>query len=260
MSPVFGDASFVAVFGLLLAMLACTEVGHRVGRRTGSDASRAVPTDVAGALLGMLGLLLGFTVSMAETRFDARKHLVIEEANAIGTALLRTELLPAPLDAQSRALLVGYLGGRIRWGEQAGDAVRQAELARTDAKIHEKLWRLATAAVAERPTATTALYVNALNQVIDLQAERAHVRANRIPHTVFALLAVIALIATFALAVSMGHSGKRSVSLHALALATWLVFLLIVDLDQPRRGWIQVSQEPLAALLASLSETGETAR
>ncbi len=124
----FLDYPFIALFTLLVAMHACTEVGVRVGRRTHADAAHAIPADVAGALLGMLGLRLGFTVSIAETRFDARKHLVIEEANAIGTAALRTTLLPTPLGAQSEALLVRYLDLRIRWGEEAGDAATQAKL------------------------------------------------------------------------------------------------------------------------------------
>ncbi len=113
------------------------------------------------------------------------------------------------------------------------------------------MWTLATAAAQQAPNATTSLYVNALNQVIDLAAERAHMRANRVPQTVIYLLAVIALIATTAHAVSVGHGGRRSIPLHVLAFATWLVFLLIVDLDQPRRGWIQVSQEPLVQLQRS---------
>ena len=110
----FASAPFAALAGLLLTLAFSAGLGHRLGRRLGADAEHGVPGDVAGALMGMLALLLGFTVSMAEARFDARKHLVIEEANAIGTALLRTELLPPPLSEQSRALLVRYLGGRVR--------------------------------------------------------------------------------------------------------------------------------------------------
>jgi hypothetical protein len=90
--------------------------------------------------------------------------------------------------------------------------------------------------------------VNALNQAIDVGAERAYMHANRVPQTAIHLLAAISLIATYAHAVSVGHGGRRSAPLHGLAFATWLVFLLIVDLDQPRRGWIQVSQEPLVQL------------
>jgi hypothetical protein len=252
MRDLFLNYPFASLFALLAALLACTELGHRLGRRMGADAAHAVPSEAAGALLAMLGLLLGFTVSMAESRFDARKHLVIDEANAIGTALLRTRLLPEPLAMPSEALLRRYLAGRIRWGQEAGDAATQAALARADAQIHAQLWELATAAAAERPSATTSLYVNALNQVIDLQAERAHMRANRVPQTVLYLLAVIALIATGVHSLSVGHTGKRSAPLHALAFAAWLVFLLIVDLDQPRRGWIQVSQEPLVQLRAGI--------
>jgi hypothetical protein len=102
MSQLFLDYPFAALF----ALLACAEAGVRVGRRTNPDAPHAIPADVAGALLGMLDLLLGFTVSMAETRFAARKHLVIDEPNAIGTKVLRSELLPAPIGEQNEALFV----------------------------------------------------------------------------------------------------------------------------------------------------------
>lgn len=203
----------------------------------------------------MLALLLGFTVSMAETRFEARKHLVIEEANAIGTAALRTDLLPPPVAERSRELFVRYLAARIRWGEEAGAPARQAEIQREESELQAELWQLSVAASTQRPSPTTALYVNALNAVIDLQAERAYTRANRVPPTVLFLLATIALLSTFALAVSLGQRGKRSAALHGLALATWLVFWLIVDLDQPRRGWIQVSQGPLVRLHQSLLPT-----
>ena len=180
----FANYPFMALCALLAALLICIEVGHRVGKRIGTEGAHGVPSDLAGALLGMLGLLLGFTVSMAESRFDARKHLVVEEANAIGTAMLRARLLPAPFDAQSRAVFVKYLDGRMRWGEAAGDDAQQNNQARLDGERQAQLWELATAASMQRPSPITATYIAALNDVIDLQAERAQMRANRIPQTV----------------------------------------------------------------------------
>jgi hypothetical protein len=252
MTDLFLDYPFLALSLLLVALFCCVEVGVRRGRRTHADAAHAIPSDVAGALLAMLGLLLGFTVSMAEARFSARKHLVIEEANAIGTAALRTGLLPPPLGAESKALFVRYAALRVRWGEQAGDAASQAKLTREGEAIQTELWGLATEAARQAPSATTSSYVVALNEMIDLAAERGYTRANRVPPTVIYLLAVICLIATYAHAVSVGHGGRRSMPLHGLAFATWLVFVLIVDLDQPRRGWIKVSQEPLIQVQQSL--------
>jgi hypothetical protein len=102
---------------------------------------------------------------------------------------------------------------------------------------------------ASTPTPTFALYESALNEMFDVAAARTHVRANRIPETVLLLLGVMALLANGLFAGVLGRNHKKDiVDLHFLAFATWLVIALIVDLDRPRRGWVQVSQEPLSQL------------
>ena len=206
-------------------------------------------------MLALLGLLLGFSVSLAVDRFDARKQLVIEEANAIGTAELRARLLPEPASSQSRALYAQYLDRRLEWGEAAGDEASQRRLASEAGEIQARLWRLALDGAASTPAPIVTFYAGALNEVIDREAERAQMRLNRVPETVLLLLAATTLLANALFAGVLGRNArKRTLDLHALAFATWLVIALIVDLDQPRRGWVQISQEPLRRLQADWAD------
>ena len=239
----------LTLLALWVAVHVLTECAWRVGRRRGAAPEDDVSVEPASALLAVLGLLLAFTVSMAVDRFDARKQLVIDEANAIGTAELRSRLLPEAARAESRPLFDAYLDRRVRWGEGAGDEATQERLAREATDLQNRLWQIAERAAASTPTPVFALYESSLNKVIDIAAERSHVRANRIPETVLLLLAVTMLLANGLFAGVLGRKRKKSrLDLHLLALATWLVVALIVDLDRPRRGWVRVSQQPLVRL------------
>ncbi len=243
--------SLLALFALLQGVV---WLAHRSGRRRARAGDAPLPTEASSALLALLGLLLAFTVSMAVGRFEARKQLVIAEANAIGTAALRTQLLPAPHAAESRALLRDYAAQRVRWGEAARTEATEREVEAADARIQRALWSHAIAAAALRPDPQHALYVAALNEVIDVQAERIHARANRVPESVILLLATVGMLALAVAARLHGRNGARgALDYHALALAVWLVIALIVDLDQPRRGWVQVDQASLRAAADALA-------
>lgn len=247
------EYSRLALGVLLAAVHASVWLAHRLGRRARGAGAESVPTDGASALVALLGLLLAFTVSMAVARFEARKQLVVAEANAIGTAALRAQLLPEPLAQESAPLFREYVAGRLRWSEAPRDAPLQAQQERADAALHARLWELAIAAGDAPRDEQHALYVAALNELIDVHSERVHGRTNRVPETVLLLLAAIAVIALAVVGAIHGRNGtRRARDLHALAFSIWLVILLIVDLDQPRRGFIQVGQAPLAALAETL--------
>jgi hypothetical protein len=242
------EHSRLALLALFALLQGAVWLAHRAGRRRYRADAPTLATEASSALLALLGLLLAFTVSMSVSRFEERKALVIEEANAIGTAALRTQLLPAPFAEESAALFREYATGRLRWGEATRDARVEAELAAADAQRHRALWVHAVAAGEARPGPAHALYVAALNAVIDVQAERVHARGNRVPESVIFLLACVALLALAVAGAIAGRNGARSArDFHALAFAIWLVIALIVDLDQPRRGWVRVSQESLRA-------------
>ena len=245
----FTQFPVLMLFALWISVHVVTECGWRAGRRRGATRDDKISVEPASALLAVLGLLLAFTVSMAVNRFDARRQLVIDESNAIGTAELRARLLPEAAGSRSRVLFDAYLERRVRWGEEAGDTATQGRLLREAIDYQSQLWRIAVEAGKSTPSPTFALYESALNRMIDLAAERTYVRANRIPETVLLLLGAIALLSNGLFAGVLGRNGKKSsLDLHLLAFATWLVVALIVDLDRPRRGWVQVSQEPLVQL------------
>ena len=243
------------LLALWVSLHATTEVAWRAGRTRGATNEGHASVEPASALLAVLGLLLAFTVSMAVDRFDARKQLVIDEANSIGTAELRARLLPEAARARSRRLLEAYLDRRVRWGEEADDEAAQRRLAGEAMDYQNQLWQVAVEVATSTPTPISALYESALNHMIDLEAARAHVRANRIPETVLLLVGTTALLATGLFAGVLGRNGKKNRSdLHLLAFVTWLVVALIVDLDRPRRGWVTVNQEPLVRLQEAWQE------
>jgi hypothetical protein len=126
----------------LVLMLACSEAGFRVGRRMrGSvdEAMRSRITIFEGAMLGVLGLLMGFTMSMGASRFDVRRQLVVEEANAIGTTWLRSKMLPEPENAEFAGLLHQYLDARVHFTEQRNlnELPRERSI---EALLQDQLW------------------------------------------------------------------------------------------------------------------------
>jgi hypothetical protein len=240
---------------------AVTEWAWRVGRRRGAARDERVSVEPATALLAVLGLLLAFSVSMAVERYDAREQLVIEEANAIGSAELRAHFLPDTARTRSRALFEHYLDRRLRWSEGARDEATQERLLWEAGDDQNQLWQIAVESGTSSPTPVFALYESGLDQMIDVAARRAHVRSNRIPAPVLWLLIAITLLANGLFAAVLGHNKKRdTLDLHLLAFATWLVVALVADLDGPRHGLVQISQEPFRRLqqawrTASLSQT-----
>jgi hypothetical protein len=207
---------------------------------------------VEAGILGVLGLLLGFTMSMAVTRFEVRKQLVLEEANAIGTAHLRTQMLPAAEGKEIADLLRAYANVRVP-PEQRHDIYEQIKGARQEsARLQDEFWRRAVAYGRENPF-RAGLLLQSLNEVIDLDAARWMAFQNHVPETVIYVIAVVGLLAAMIVGYSFGSSGLRQpFSLCALSLAITLVLMVIIDLDRPREGFIRVSQQPMVDLQKQL--------
>ncbi|HEU4427787.1 MAG TPA: hypothetical protein VFT98_03450 [Myxococcota bacterium] len=141
----------------------------------------------------------------------------------------------------------------MRRGDLPRSSPLEASLLGSDQRVQRELWERAIAASEARRDPHGALYIASLNEVIDIQEERVNVRANRVPETVLYVLAGLSLLALTVASATYGSNGMRGRrDLHLLAFAVWLVIWLIVDLDQPRRGWVQISQSPMHRLLASL--------
>ena len=244
---------WVVFVATIVAFLVATNVGHLLGvRRRGRLGEVETPDMGAtlGGLLGLLGLLLAFTFGMAGERFDRRKTLVVEEANAIGTAWLRTDLIPVPQRAQARDVLRDYTQARL---DIATTARRSEGIVRSE-KLQGELWSITAAAAAATPTPTVALFVTAVNEVIDMHGRRvAAALRNPIPPTIFATLYAVAILVLGATGYAGGLSGDRS-SMASLVLALVLaaVFALILDLDRPYEGLLTVSQQAIRDLLTMM--------
>ena len=198
--------------------------------------------------------MLAFTFSMAASRFEARRQVVLEEANAIGTTYLRARLLPEPQRGEVAKLLREYVDVRIRGireGEIA-DAVARSE------KLHEQLWSQATAAAEKNPgSIMTGLFIQSLNDVIDLHAKRVMVGTrSRIPITIWGGLFALTVGGMASMGYQAGLSAtRRSPAMLLLVLAFAGVLLLIADLDRGQEGFLRVSQAAMTDLQRTMQLT-----
>lgn len=253
---------FAIALTMFLGFLLAAETGCRFGRRFRAAGDDHVKTHVGalqGALLGLLALLLGFTLAMAVSRYDTRKDLVIAESNAIGTAYLRTRLLGEPYRAEAANLLRAYVDARLAFYNAGNDAGR-LEAANTEtARLQQKLWAVAVAAATQEPRSIPAgLFVQSLNELIDLHEKRLRALENRVPEVVFYLLFAVAAAGIGFIGYGSGLNGRRYFKSTALvSLLIVLVIVVIVDLDRPRRGLITVSQNSMLQLKKSVAETRE---
>jgi hypothetical protein len=245
---VLGDLS-VAVLLLALLLGSC-EAGFRAGRRAadaGNPAASGQIGAIQGAILGMLGLLLAFSFSAAGARFLERQDLIVEEANAIGTAFLRADLLDEPHRSALRSALARYTEQRIELSARLRHGVDPAALAEVE-RLQAGIWSGAIAGVAARPAAALAV-LPPVNDVIDLQSTRLAAGRKHLPWLVLGLLIACSALALGVIGYGGGVAGRRqtpmTVSLAILiATALWIT----IDLDHPRAGLLQISDAPLQAL------------
>ena len=254
LGPLLTLALFAAVIGFLA-------LGRRIGQqRLAADAERAEFGAVEGAIFGLLGLLLAFTFSGAVGRFDDRKRLVTVEANAIGTAWLRIDVVPAGARPQLRALFRRYLDSRLETYRQAGDAyAAHAEFARSTA-LQGEIWTAAVTACGEAEASPRAcsLLLPSLNEMIDITTTRLMATRTHPPNAIFAMLVALtlagALLAGHAMAASKAWSWMHAVG---FAAAMAVTIYVIIDIEYPRLGFIRVdsADEVLISLRRSMGET-----
>jgi MFS family permease len=244
--------------GFIVLSLIAFEIGFRIGvwrKAKDPDEEEGASGLLIGSLLGLLAFLLAITMGMASDRFDTRRGLVLEEATTINTAYLRAGYLPEPYQAEIRNLLREYVPLRIAPEGQAVAALA-ANIARSE-EIHDDLWAV-TESVATEVEATdiTALYIESVNEIITLHAQRvtAGVFA-RVPDTVLLFLLILAIGSTAMVGFGAGRAGRRNVVTATLMIvALGATFTLVVDLDRPRDGLLTVSQRPLIELQEKLGE------
>lgn len=237
-------ASLFAVI-LFLGILLLLEVGRRIGvRRMTIDAegARAGTGAVEGAVFGLLGLLIAFTFSGAASRFDTRRQLIVEETNAIGTAYLRLDLLPADAQPALRESFRRYVDARLEVYRKLPDIVAvKAELARVTT-LQGEIWSQAVIACQRAGSQpATMLLLPALNQMIDITTTRTMAGQTHPPMVIFGMLGGLALISALLAGYGMASGSTRS-WLHMLGFATIMAVTVyvILDIEFPRLGLIRV--------------------
>ena len=259
LEQLFDAIPFLGLYvGTVVLSLLSVEAGFRLGghRRRRAEHEQETPVGaMVGATLGLLAFVLAFAFGMAATRFDTRKQLVLDEANAIGTAHLRAALLPQPERAELQRLLREYVDVRLQ-GVQPGKL--QQAMARSE-ELHNLLWSQVVALGEKDPRSIVAgLFIQSLNEVIDLHAKRvtASLR-NRIPGIIWVALYLVTVLAMVAVGYQTGLSSpRRSVVVLLLALAFAAIMLLTADLDRPQAGLLKVSQQALVDVRNSMRTPG----
>lgn len=254
----YNHSSLVIVLILCSLLLVAIECGFRFGLRINhavNDSIKSQVNTIQASLLGVLALLLGFTFSLALQRYDSRAAAVVDEANAIGTTYLRSELLADPVRDESQKLLRRYLDLRVTAGLESLDQVDERHRLLVDSNhLLDEIWALAIQAAADNPNpVTTGLYLQSLNEMIDAFGVRQAALDRHVPEVVLFLLLGTLILTGSLVGYASGITGQRaSFATYILVLLIVLLVFIIIDLDRPRRGLIEVPQASITALRDSI--------
>ena len=247
---------FAALIGLILS---ATEIGFQLGRRARSstdEPARSENITIQAAVLGLLALLLGFTFSISISRYENGKYLVIDESNAIGTTFLRARLLPEPYRKEVSNLLRRYVDVLLEFYGAGIDKRKLQEVKDEAERMQNELWSHAVE-VGEKDlrAVTTGLFIQSLNEVIDLHAKRLWYMENHVPEIIFIVLYGVSIMSMGLVGYGCGLEGHRNlISTVTAAILIASVILVIVDLDRPGLGLIKVSQQSLIRLQDNLNK------
>ena len=228
------------VFGVVLGATALgASLGHRV-RHLSESLSEPFGV-LQAALLGVVGLILAFGLSLALSRYEDRRAAVVDEANTIGTTYLRAQTLAEPVRSRSLKLLVAYAGSAIRLSEYVPGSATETAITDYEDRLQRRLWALSGQALDAEPIASAPrLYVETLNEMIDAQTTRIAALNNQVPTAVVLLEILGASVALGLLSAYLALVGRglAGVLLASVLVATLL--LVTLDLDRPTRGPIEV--------------------
>ncbi len=239
----------LTVIILFMAVEAGFRLGKHVQKRWPDRAEAGVGT-VVGAALALLGFLLAFVTNIAMENFNHRRHLVVMEANAIGTTYLRAGSLVDPVGMKSRELLREYVDLRLK-ALNRGDT--QSAILRSE-QIQDELWLMAEEMAKSKPDPITALYLSSLNQMIDIHTERLNAELGyRVPPIMVLGLYLVGLMTMVLIGVYDSYREKHNfIALILVVLIVSVVFLVIFDMDRSNVGLLQIPQKALINLQQKL--------
>jgi hypothetical protein len=247
--------SWELAIAFAVIMFGATAIGLFIGRRLAQHAEtlREPFGVIQAALLTLVGLLLAFTLAMAVTRYEARRAAVVDDANAIGTAYLRAQTLPEPMRSASLRLYPTYADASIALSDSVPGSGGAKRAIGQESDIQRQLWSLAGQSLDRQPIQSAPrLYVESLNEMIDMQTTRVAAINNRVPTAISLVVVSGAAVALALMAVYLAMFSRGVVTvLLAAGLLTLLLFVTF-DLDRPARGFITVPDAPLVAVRAGM--------
>jgi hypothetical protein len=252
----FGLNTGVLAILLAAVMAAATFTGLLIGRRVARSASG--PSEhfgvLQGALIGFMGLVLAFGLSLALGRYESRRADTVDEANAVGTAYLRAQTLAEPVRTETLDLFPRYTETSIAIAETVPGSPAEDRALATSAQYQDRLWALAGKALAAAPVDTAPrLYTESLNTMFDAQQTRVYALGNRVPTAVLLLEVFGAATALGALALHLATLGGGVATSLTSALLVTLLLVVTFDLDRPARGLIRVPATPLTDVVATMT-------
>ncbi|MEN9645660.1 MAG: hypothetical protein RL238_2329 [Actinomycetota bacterium] len=247
------------VLALLVAAVLAGSVatGVLIGRRrlARGDDNHGTVGVVQGALLGLVGLLLAFGLSMAVGRYETRRGLVVQEANDIGTTYLRAQLLPEPQRTASLDLLKEYGDAAIVMADLVPGSDEFVAAAEVKEGLQNELWAVAGEVIADRPQdGAPKLYIEVLNDTIDTHTDRVASLGNRVPPPVMWLELLCSALALGAMGLYLTMLGRKLAPSFLTAAVLGVILLVSFDLDRPERGIITVPSNALIDVRASMDE------
>jgi hypothetical protein len=249
--PIWTLFPFTLIIGVLAVELGCRVARYRKSRNQNGTEAPVAP--IVAATLGLLAFMLAFTFGMAASRFEERRQAVLAEASAISTAYLRAEMLPEPMTTDSRNLLREYVDVRLA----AVDPSKTTAVILQSEDLHKRLWAQAVAAAQKERSPMTSLFMQSLNDVINLHAKRLMASVySRVPTAIWLGLYALFVLSMTVMGYHEGISGtRRSVAVFVLVLAFSTVLVLITDLDRPGQGLLRVNQQSMHDVRKSMMVT-----
>jgi hypothetical protein len=251
----FSLSSWELALIILAVVAVVTGAGIALGRylRKHSETLREPFGVLQGALLGVVGLILAFGLSLALGRYEDRRAAVVVEANAIGTTYLRAQLIAEPQRTRSLVLLRRYTDLAIRLSHEVPNSSAARRTAAAQGLLQRRLWSLAGQSIAAAPVASAPrLYVDSLNSMIDQQTVRIAALNNRVPGAVLGVEVIGAALALGLLGLYLSVLGRGILPMLLAAALVTMLLLITFDLDRPTRGLITVPDTALVSTRASM--------